>query len=156
MKKNLLFLFLGLLSSFSVCNSNSFINIHLGLNVGINVNVNTYYLRHWGITYAWNEANINATTIKGSGSIRGSYATIWCDNYNFNGSLFGDESCNIKAKTFEARGTITAKKVIINCDEFKFTGSILAQECTIHAKQPFDESMFTRDKDGTYTIIITP
>lgn len=99
--------------------------------------------------------NIYATILKGSGSIKGSYTYIQCEEYNLNSILTGTDECIIKAKIFDANGTIEGNRVTIVCDEFKFNGTITAQECIIYTKNSFDSNLFKRNPKGKYTIHIT-
>lgn len=78
-------------------------------------------------------------------------------NLDNNGSLIGRESADISCGSFTGSGLLEAPVIHLSTDLFAYTGIIrCSQECIITATRPFDENMFTRQGEGTFTFIITP
>lgn len=155
MKKNILYSTV-IVSAvlFSTTISALFAGYNFGYIAAIDLDISTYYYKNSGTITAWNNVNINATTLTGSGSISGSCTKIYCENFDVSGSVTGTQECFIKAKKFESSGTIEGKKVTIICEDFICNGSILAEECVIYANNTFDYNLFTRNPNGKYTINI--
>ena len=73
------------------------------------------------------------------------------------GKIIGSNSVSIEVKSLSGSGTIQAPAIRISCDEFNFTGTIdCATECTIFVKKPFEPEQFTKQGEGSFSMVVSP